>query len=435
MKKTLTTAVIAMGMSAGAFAEAKVAMDAIPAAPESQVTLSNWSAQPYNHWSFKNASILPSLMVPRGGDITEIPYALNSKVPNLAFEFEGKSYTVRDAMVGDDTDGVVVIKDGKIVYEEYFNGFGPHDHHIWASSTKTLVGQVMGLLVEEGKVDVNVKVETYLPELKGTHFGDRQVRDILNMVSALDYNEDYVNFEPGQISTEYFRRLGFVPAFDLMALDPTKSDTPRGTLPLLSQFEQTDAFEPGYKFEYHSPNVDVAGWIISRVEGKPLQTVIAEKVWSKLGVEHDAFMAADVDFNAIATGGFNTTLRDFARVGMAFENNGQYNGEQVFSEKWVKDTFALTDAEKEQVANSNYKDPNSAAFDPWLEGYKNYLWVHDSENGVGTFRGVFGQHLYINQDKDLVIATFSSAESASNAVRETNKPRLAAFEAIAEQLK
>ncbi|CZF78501.1 6-aminohexanoate-dimer hydrolase [Grimontia celer] len=435
MRKTLTTAVIAMGMSAGAWAEAKVAMDTVPASAESQVTLSNWSAQPYNHWSFKNAGIHPSLMVPRGGNISEIPQALNDAVPNFAFDFDGQNYTVRSAMMGDDTDGVVVIKDGKIVYEEYFNGFGPHDHHIWASSTKTLVGQVMGLLIEEGLVSDTAKVETYLPELKGTHFGDRTVRDILNMVSALDYNEDYVNFEPGQISTEYFRRLGFVPAFDLMALDPTKSDTPRGILQLLPQFEQTEAFEPGYKFEYHSPNVDVAGWIISRVTGKPLHTVISEKVWSKLGAEHDAFMAADVGFNAIATGGFNTTLRDFARVGIAMADNGAYNGEQVFSEKWVKESFMLTDEEKEHVAKSNYKDPNSPAYDPWLEGYKNYLWVHDSEKGIATFRGVFGQHLYINKDKDVVIATFSSAESASNAVRSTNKPRLAAFDAIAEQLK
>ncbi|WP_394212931.1 serine hydrolase domain-containing protein [Enterovibrio calviensis] len=435
MRITLASAFIAMGISAAALADTKVAMDSVPAAPENQVTLSNWSNQPFNHWSFKNTGIHPSLMVPRSGAITEIPYALNADIQNVKFEFGGETYSVRDAMIGDDTDGIVVVKDGKIVYEEYFNGFGPHDHHLWASSTKSMVGQIMGLLIEEGKVDPNAKVDNYVAELKGTHFGERSVRDILNMVSALDYNEDYVNFVPGEISTEYFRRLGFIPAFDLMALDPTKDDTPRGVFRLMPQFEQTEDFAPGHKFEYHSPNVDVAGLIISRVTGQPLQTVIAEKVWSKLGVEHDAFMLADVDYNAIATGGFNTTLRDFARVGLAMANNGTYNGEQVFSEKWVKDTFALTNEEREHMANSNYKDTSSPAYDTWLEGYKNYLWVHDSEKRIGTFRGVFGQHLYINQDQDLVIATFSSAESASNAARETNKPRLAAFDAVAEQLK
>ena len=168
----------------------------------------------------------------------------------------------------------------------------------------------------------------------------------------------------------------------------------------------------------------------------PLQTFLADNIWSKLGVEHDALMMADMTFTPIATGGFNTTLRDFARVGLAMVNNGQYNGEQVFSEAWVKDTFALTEDEKLHGARSSYRDdPDSASYDEWFEGYKNHLWVHDSEKKIATYRGVFGQHLYVNQEQKLVIATFSSALSASNAMRATNRPRLAAFEAIAESLK
>ncbi|MGR3614624.1 MAG: serine hydrolase domain-containing protein [Paracoccaceae bacterium] len=338
-------------------------------------------------------------------------------------------------MIGDNTDGYIVIQDGKILHEEYFNGFTERDHHMWASSTKSLVGQAIGLLVEQGKVDVNARTETYIPELKGTHFGGRTVREVLNMVTALNYVEDYVNMVPGAVSTEYFRRLGFIPAYDLMAIDPTEDDTPRGLLEFAPLFVQNPDLETSYKYEYHSPNVDVMGWIINNVSGMPLQTFFAENFWSKLGVEHDAFFGTDVSFKPVATGEFNTTLRDFARVGLAMVNNGKYNGQQVFSEAWVQDTFALTEEEKLHGARSSYRDdPNSAAHDEWFEGYKNYLWVHDSEKNIGTFRGVFGQHLYINQEQNLVIATFSSALSASNAIRVTNRPRLAAFEAIADNL-
>ncbi|WP_070965703.1 serine hydrolase domain-containing protein [Vibrio sonorensis] len=407
------------------------AMEAIPATSEGQVTLMNWTEQPYNHWAFRNAGVHPSLMVPRGGEISPIPYALDENLPTLSFKYQGEAYTVRDAMTADSTDGYIVIKNGKIIAEEYFNGMTERDHHLWASSTKSVVGQAMGLLVEQGKVSVDDMVQTYIPELKNTHFGKRTVRDVLNMVSALDYSEDYVNFTPGEVSTEYFRRLGFVPAFDIMASDPKKSDIPRSILEFLPEFEKNPDLEPRDRFEYHSPNVDIAGWIISRVSGQPLQTFVSENFWSKLGAEHDAFFMADVGYMPIATGGFNTTLRDFARVGLAMVNNGQYNGEQIFPKNWVKDTFKLTDKEREQMSNSIYKDPQSSVYDEWLEGYKNYLWVHDSKKGIATFRGVFGQHLYINQEKNIVIATFSSAESASNAARETNKPRLAAFEAIA----
>ncbi|GAA4898893.1 serine hydrolase [Ferrimonas pelagia] len=431
MKRTLIA--VLLGFSSGS---ALAAMDTIPAAAEAQATKANWTLQPYNYWTFRNVGMHPSVMVPRGGDIVAIPEALDPKIAELKFDYQGQSYSVRDAMIGDDTDGYIVIHNGKILHEEYFGDFTEKDHHLWASSTKSLVGQALGILVEKGKVDLNAKVETYIDELKDTHFGQRTVREVLNMVTALNYSEDYVNMTPGEVSTEYFRRLGFIPAWDLNAIDPTKDDTPRGLLEFAGKFTQNPDLQPSYQYEYHSPNVDVIGWLISRVSGQPLQTFIADNIWNKLGVEHDAFMMADMTYVAIATGGMNTTLRDFARVGMAMANNGKYNGEQVFSEAWVKDTFALTDEEKLHTARSIYRsDENSPVFDEWLEGYKNYLWVHDSEKGIGTFRGVFGQNLYINQDKNLVIATFSSAASASNAARVTNRPRMASYEAIADSLK
>jgi len=121
-------------------------------------------------------------------------------------------------------------------------------------------------------------------------------------------------------------------------------------------------------------------------------------------------------------------------VGLAMVNNGQYNGEQVFSEKWVKDSFNVDAQDRKATNNSIYKQKEGAVYDSHLEGYKNFLWVHDSEKNIATYRGVFGQFLYINQDKNVVIATFSSADSASNAARETSKIRLDAFESLSNSL-
>lgn len=109
----------------------------------------------------------PSVMVPRSGDIVPIPEALDPGIAELEFEYGGETLTVRDAMIGDMTDGYIVIHKGKVLHEEYFNGFTERDHHLWASSTKSLTGQAIGLLVEQGKVDVDAKVETYISELRG----------------------------------------------------------------------------------------------------------------------------------------------------------------------------------------------------------------------------------------------------------------------------
>ncbi|AIW15625.1 serine hydrolase [Vibrio tubiashii] len=396
-----------------------------------QVTLSNWMHSDYNHWAFQNMGIHPTLIVPRDGNISVIPSALDGSIADLKFSSGNQTYTVDEAMINDRTDGYIVIKDGHIVHEDYFGTFGPKDHHMWASSSKSLMGQAIGILVEQGKIDPNKNVDEYLEELKGSHFGNQTVRTVLNMTSALDYSEDYANITPGTMHFEYFRRLGLVPAYDLMAIDPTQDDTPRGVLEFAPHFTQNPELAVNYKYEYHSPNVDVIGWLIARVSGQPLQDFIAENIWSKLGVEHDATFMADMTFTPIATGGISTTLRDFARVGMAIANDGFYNDHQIFSKAWIEDTFNLTDDEKAHMDRSVYKEKGSGVYDEWLEGYKNYLWVHDSKKGIATFRGVYGQHLYINQDQNLVIATFSSAESASNAARQTNQPRLAAFEAIA----
>ncbi|MCL9774005.1 serine hydrolase domain-containing protein [Vibrio methylphosphonaticus] len=435
MKITILSAVIsAVSFSALANENAQ-AMYEVPVEADYQVTLSNWTHPDYNHWAFQNMGIHPSVMVARDGHVSVLPEKLNPSIANMEFEYAGTHYTVEEAMVNDRTDGYVIIKDGHIIHEEYFGTFGAKDHHMWASSTKSLIGQAIGLLVEQGKIDTDKTVESYIEELKGSHFGKQTVRTVLNMTSALNYSEDYANITPGTVHYEYFRRLNLVPAFDLMAIDPTKDATPRGILEFAPHFNQNPDLTVNHKYEYHSPNVDVAGWLIARVSGQSLQDFIAENIWYKLGAEHDAAFMTDMTFTPVATGGFTTTLRDFARVGMVIANNGQYNGEQIFSEAWIKDSFNLSDDEKQHMNRSVYKDKNSTVYDEWLEGYKNYLWVHDSEKGIATFRGIFGQHLYINQEKNLVIATFSSAETASNAARTTNRPRLAAFEAIADSYK
>lgn len=433
MKKSLFTFVVASVCSTAALASV-LPMSTVPAQPNEQVTLSNYTQAPFNHWAFQNMGIHPSLMVSRDGAILEIPVDLNPKVLDHKFQYAGQTQTFRDAMINDFADGYIVIKDGHVIAEEYFGDFTAKDHHLWASSTKSLVGQALGLLVEQKRVDVDEKASTYVEELKGTHFGDLTLRTILNMTSALDYSEDYVNMTPGALHTEYFRRLGFIPAYDLMALDPQKADQPRDLLSFTALFEQAKDLEINQRFEYHSPNVDVIGWVIARVTGEPLHKFIANNIWSKLGVEHDAFFAADMGYNPIATGGFNTTLRDFARVGLAMVNNGKYNDEQVFSEAWVKDSFTISEDEHSHMMASAYKDKDLAIYDPTLEGYKNFLWVHDSEKRIATYRGVFGQFLYINQDKNVVIATFSSADSASNAARETSKAKVQAFESLADSL-
>lgn len=409
-------------------------MDGFPPSKESQVTLMNMAAQPFSHWGFRNMTVQSSLTVARGGKIHEFGRRPNDRIEKIPFEYNGKKYNVLDVLEADDTDGYLVIKDGTIVYERYWRDFTETDYHLWASSTKSLVGLCAGILVEQGKLGVNKKVPAYIPELKGSAFSDLTVRQVLNMVSALDYSEDYVNLKPGSVHFEYFRRIGLTPAFDLMATVPTETDEPRGTLRLLPRFERNPNLEPGYKFEYHSPNVDVIGWIIQRQSGLPLNKFVEKHVWSKLQTEHDAAFTCDIDFTPIATGGFLCTLRDFARFGLCVLNNGRVEGEQVFPADWIRDTYRVTDEEIAHTTRSAYKDKTAPVYYDELIAYKNFWWIHDREKGIMMANGVFGQAVYVNMEKNVVIAMFSSAKSASNAARDTWAVKRHATQVIADSL-
>ena len=407
-----------IGLSAPfVLADSQKLMQGFPPEKESQVTLQNWATPPYNEWGFRNVGILPSVMVPRDGSVYSIPEGKPQSIDDLSFDYKGQQLKVSDALKGDHTDGFLVIKDGKLIYEEYFGEFGPHDHHLWASSTKSLVGMAAGILVDQGKLDLDKKVIHYIPELKGSAFEPLTVQQVMNMVSAIEYSEDYVDLTPGSVHYEYFRRIGLVPAYDLMALDPKKDDTPRGIQNFLPQLQSREGLEPSTVYEYHSPNVDVIGWIISRQSGMPLQEFVRENIWSKLQTEHDAFFATDADFTPIATGGFNSTLRDFARLGLAVLDDGKLGDVQVFPKAWVKDIPNVSDEMITHTDRSVYKDKDAATYDPQLIAYKNFWWVHDRDKGIFTARGVFGQTLYVNRDKNVVIACFASAPSASNAAR------------------
>ncbi|WP_037317282.1 serine hydrolase domain-containing protein [Ruegeria halocynthiae] len=407
-------------------------MQGVPASADSQVTLMNQAIAPYSRWGFRNMSVQSSVMVPRGGPIVDIPYGDPIDIEPLEFEHDGKRMTVLDALEAENTDGFIVIKNGKIVYERYFGGFQANSHHLWASSTKSLISMAAGILMADGRLDPQEKIKVYIPELADGAFADLTVQQVMNMVSALNYSEDYADLRPGTVHYEYFRRLGLTPAFDLMQVDPQTDSTPRSTLEFLPQFEGNPDLEPSYVFEYHSPNVDVIGWLIARISGMPLNEFVSENIWSKIGAEHDAYFTTDVGFVPIATGGFNTTLRDFARFGLAVLDGGTFNGVRVFPEEYTLSIQAATDEEITFTDRSAYKGEGSASYDALLQAYRNFWWIHDRAKGVFTARGVYGQVLYVDRTSNTVIATFSSAPTASNAQRPENHAKMAAMKLISE---
>ncbi|MEM9726026.1 MAG: serine hydrolase [Pseudomonadota bacterium] len=422
-----------------------------PRTEAGQVTLSNALEPPHNRWAFRNMGVLPSVMTPRGDATTPLHSPITAPADagaEAAFDaspldpVDGEG-TLLDALLADSADGIIVVKIDRaggaptphIVYQRYFSGFSPRDHHLLASITKSVLSLAAGQMISEGLLDPARPVAAYLPELASSGgFGEVALAEAMNMSTALDFSEDYANLAPGSVHLEYFRRIGLTPSYDLMQLDPATDPTPRGVRRFLPRFGRQAAVGPGEVFEYQSPNADVVGWIIERVSGRALQEVVSERIWAPLGAAHDAFMVTDLDFDPIATGGLNATLPDLARLGACLLQDGMVDGRQVVPAAWVRDIPSLTDADRARVTRSQYKEPGGELYDGALEGYRNFWWIHDAARGIYTARGVFGQMLYIHRAADVAIATVSSAPIASNAGRPSFHVKLRALERLAEGL-
>ena len=138
-------------------------------------------------WHLRNMSTLPALIMPRGREVYDLPTGAAKDVENLSYEYQGNSVRLGDAMQADCLDGYMVVQDGKILFERYYDSFAAHDHHIWFSMTKSLISTAFGIAQAEFGIDETKTPADFLPELAGSVFADVSVRHVLNMVTALNY--------------------------------------------------------------------------------------------------------------------------------------------------------------------------------------------------------------------------------------------------------
>ncbi len=400
----------------------------------SKAHYNGWREPDNVRWHLRNMSTLPALIMPRGEQVFDLKTGSEKDVEHFSYEHNGRTLNLGEAMQEDCIDGYMVVQNGEVLFERYYDNFRAHDHHIWFSMTKSLISTAFGIAQAELGIDETKTPAHFLPELADSIFAEVSVRDVLNMVTALNYTEEYDEMTPGSVHFEYFRRLGFMGDFDLLAIDPAQSDEPRGVRDMLPRFEQAADGTTGAMFQYQSPNVDVIGWLIERVTGRPLMDYMREKIWAPLATEHDGVFTVDVSFAPVATGGFNSTLRDAVRFGLMALGDGKLGEAQIAPESWMRDTYSMTDADNKAGAASVNADPAHERFIDGFSGYRSFWWQFDQSQGERLAMGVHGQVIYVNKAKNLVIANFASPAQTANQLRPSYKQMLAGTRALAASL-
>jgi CubicO group peptidase (beta-lactamase class C family) len=261
-------------------------------------------------------------------------------------------------------------------------------------------------------LDENKLVSYYVPELENSAYGDATVQKVMDMTTALAYSEDYA--DPNADIRDFSQAGNPLPK-------PKDYDGPIGYYEYLETVKKQG--EHGEAFGYKTVNADALGWIISKATGRSVNELLSERIWSKIGMEQDAYYQVDGKGIAFTGGGFNAGMRDLARFGELLRNHGKFKGEQLFPAEAVKDI-------EKGGSKKAFKKSNHPGLKGW--SYRNMWWITENEDGAYAARGVHGQTIYIDPAAKMVIVRFASHPVAANAANDATS--LPAYQAVADYL-
>ncbi|MEM8656263.1 MAG: serine hydrolase [Pseudomonadota bacterium] len=288
---------------------------------------------------------------------------------------QGAVMTMPDAYAQWVTDRTVtstlVLKDGEIVHEAYYQGTDADDLRISWSVAKSYLSALFGILVNEGAIpSLDAPVTDYAPALKGGAYDGATIRNVLQMSSGITFDEDYLDYDSD------INRMGRV-----LALGGKMDDFAAG---LTERFA-----DPGETWQYTSIDTHVVGMVARGATGRDIPHLMAEKLIGPLGLEHSPLYLTDGVGVAFVLGGLNITTRDYARFGQMILQNGEWQGEQVVPADWIAASTVP-----------------SARTKPGRIGYGYQWWIPvGAQKGQFMGRGIYGQYLYIDQQAGVVIVS------------------------------
>ncbi|MCX4306102.1 MAG: serine hydrolase [Acetatifactor sp.] len=337
------------------------------------VSLNSFKDENLAHTFQNTPQIQPTKHISRGENTFSFSKEDNMALPEK-FGFEDSLYPVETFIEDTRTLAMLVIRDDVIKYETYFSGGDENTLFSSNSMGKSFVSALMGIAVEEGYVgSVEDPIGKYIPEFRGTELENIPIRACLQMASGIDFDEDT------DMSGFSLRTLMGMPA-----------------MKVISKYGVQE--EPYTYRRYLSINTEILGKVITNATGYSLARYMEEKLWKKIGVAHDAYWTLS-NGTELAMGGLSVSLRDYAQFARLYLNGGSYEGEQILSKDWVKDSVDDSAAYSRPGAN---QDAYNAI------GYGYQWWVPEGEEGEFMAIGVYGQWIYVNPTKQVIIVKTSA---------------------------
>lgn len=311
------------------------------------------------NFSQMNAAFL-NTPVPRGnGPTTPLPYGPEYDLPEALQPWISER----------NLTALLILKDGAVVYENYFQGTTPEDKRISWSVAKSYLSALIGILIDEGAIaSLDDPVTTYAPSLKDGAYDRTTIRNVLNMASGVTFDE---NFQDKNSDINRMSRT--------LALGGKMDD-------FASALDETFA-APGVTWKYVSIDTHVLSMVVRGAAGRSIPELMSEKLIAPMGLEYEPYYLTDGVGTAFVLGGLNLTARDYARFGQMFLQNGRYNGQQIVPEAWVR----LSTAASAPTAAGKNK-------------YGLHWWIpKDSSGDTFYAQGLYGQYIWVDRARNVVI--------------------------------
>ncbi len=345
-----------------------------------------------SHYVWKNfPAFFPHDTILRTNAIRPLTTTPRDDVAALEVDAEGETTTLNDYVVESPlVDGMIVLAGGQVVYEAYPR-MKPYERHLGWSVTKVVVGAALAALEHQGKVDVDQPVETYVPDLRRTAWEGISVRNIVNMASGIACldAEGYQNTD-GCIY-RYEESLGLT----------ARHNEPVDTIDLLKGMRRHRA--AATKYEYVSADTFVSGLVVENVSGQPLASAIKSLLWDKTGAEADGMMMISPEGRAAAHAGLSARLRDIARFGQLYTRGGMDAvGADHLTDLRSRNGIRFS---PEQLFRLNEQFPEDAPT------HAAWQWDMIWQDGSMFKGGYSGQGLYVDPDRDLIVAFYGTADT------------------------